>query len=744
MTPGPTTTTARAATVGTEKGEVHRRCSSDQPREATFDLRSCWSKVSFTLHDLEQARTGDRTASLLRGQDMEGAGWGRMPSDKSGDGGSDRAVPQLLPSYLLYAMLAVTLVVLTSSELLSSEGEGLPSRLLLRRSTASAVRAAGNPANNADRNAVQPGKLSLPPVVIASADNDNTYFMASPSITKLPDGSLLAVYEKQPFGSKLEPKINYRKNVRKSSDGGKTWATVARVESMLWPQLINCKSGFYIMGAQDVFGGDNNIVVSKMLTPDGTQWSEAVPVTKHRSIMFGNTGVDVSRGYVTKAFEDVPTLAAGNRHNTGLTRDLHVEVHRLVDKTEQAALPEVVAHVVHPDNFAKGELVKINCTNPEIIYDTGALRGLGVNGSHLVLFFRVTSVNAAAGRLYLRPEKYNAYFFQGDFVIPKRTRVKIASGSVMYGDQDFRSVAIQAPDTADLTDPASWVESNPVGNPASVYRTALKELLGMGHLTNNRSREMILEHDPVLLERLSHVPAEEVQNDFGNLYALEGVVTRMQDRRGGDGSLQILLRVNNNVNCNLGAIVTVKDSQTWNSSLAPGQLQSEFQRYTFAPGAGIAHPAVLYDEVADIYWYVNNVARDSQAPWKQVGHKLHISKNSICEVDRTSLGLFYSANAVDWVFAGFVDYHLDYMNHFSYPQMIIDEEDLLVVTRATLPSGPRGAGSKMYNNHNSNSIAFHRVPNFRSHAPLDWLTHKSQFSRRPWNTPKQNSSEVGV
>lgn len=193
MTPGPTTTTARAATVGTEKGEVHRRCSSDQPREATFDLRPCWSKVSFTLHDLEQARTGDRTASLLRGQDMEGAGWGRMPSDKTGDGGSERAVPQLLPSYLLYAMLAVTLVVLTSSELLSSEGEGLPSRLLLRRSTASAVRAAGNPANNADRNAVQPGKLSLPPVVIASADNDNTYFMASPSITKLPDGSLLAV-----------------------------------------------------------------------------------------------------------------------------------------------------------------------------------------------------------------------------------------------------------------------------------------------------------------------------------------------------------------------------------------------------------------------------------------------------------------------------------------------------------------------------------------------------------------------
>lgn len=50
---------------------------------------------------------------------------------------------------------------------------------------------------------------------------------------------------------------------------------------------------------------------------------------------------------------------------------------------------------------------------------------------------------------------------------------------------------------------------------------------------------MILEHDPVLLERLSHVPAEEVQNDFGNLYALEGVVTRMQDRRGGDGSLQV-------------------------------------------------------------------------------------------------------------------------------------------------------------------------------------------------------------
>lgn len=181
----------------------------------------------------------------------------------------------------------------------------------------------------------------------------------------------------------------------------------------------------------------------------------------------------------------MPALAVGDRHNTGLTRSLHVRIEDLVDTSGRNEAAEVVAHVVHPDNFVVGELVKINCTYPRIASDTGMSEGLGVI-DRVVLFFRVMGTDVQAGKLYLRPERYNSYFFRGEFILPKRTRVKIASGSVLYGDQDFRSLAIQAPETADLTDPRSWTESNHVGNPASVFRTALGELLGMGHLTNNK------------------------------------------------------------------------------------------------------------------------------------------------------------------------------------------------------------------------------------------------------------------
>ena len=57
---------------------------------------------------------------------------------------------------------------------------------------------------------------------------------------------------------------------------------------------------------------------------------------------------------------------------------------------------------------------------------------------------------------------------------------------------------------------------------------------------------------------------------------------------------------------------------------------------------------------------------------------LHITAFSKCEVDRSSLALFYSANALDWMRAGMVDYAISLGRHFAYPHMIVDGPDLLV------------------------------------------------------------------
>ncbi len=66
------------------------------------------------------------------------------------------------------------------------------------------------------------------------------------------------------------------------------------------------------------------------------------------------------------------------------------------------------------------------------------------------------------------------------------------------------------------------------------------------------------------------------------------------------------MRVNNDMLCDLAALVEFDDA-----SLRPagagigaagangtdGQLAGRFLRYTFVPGLGVGHPAILYDEV---------------------------------------------------------------------------------------------------------------------------------------------------
>ena len=46
---------------------------------------------------------------------------------------------------------------------------------------------------------------------------------------------------------------------------------------------------------------------------------------------------------------------------------------------------------------------------------------------------------------------------------------------------------------------------------------------------------------------------------FGSLYWMEGVVVRLQDRRGGSGDILNVLRVNNDNFCDLAALTVLND-----------------------------------------------------------------------------------------------------------------------------------------------------------------------------------------
>ena len=52
---------------------------------------------------------------------------------------------------------------------------------------------------------------------------------------------------------------------------------------------------------------------------------------------------------------------------------------------------------------------------------------------------------------------------------------------------------------------------------------------------------------------------------FGSLYWMEGVVVRLQDRRGGTGEILNVLRVNNDNFCDLAAL-TVFNDRCWGQS----------------------------------------------------------------------------------------------------------------------------------------------------------------------------------
>lgn len=51
------------------------------------------------------------------------------------------------------------------------------------------------------------------------------------------------------------------------------------------------------------------------------------------------------------------------------------------------------------------------------------------------------------------------------------------------------------------------------------------------------------------------------------------------------------MRINNDLLCDLAAVLEFDDSQ-------PGRLSGRFLRYTFVPGLGVGHPAILYDPVS--------------------------------------------------------------------------------------------------------------------------------------------------
>ncbi len=111
---------------------------------------------------------------------------------------------------------------------------------------------------------------------------------------------------------------------------------------------------------------------------------------------------------------------------------------------------------------------------------------------------------------------------------------------------------------------------------------------------------------------------------------------------------------------------------------------------------------IQYDEVSSLFWLLSSQATDSMTrPDRLEEERFDLPNN-----ERHRLQLHFSRNCVDWLFAGIVDVGASPRESRHYASMVIDGDDLHVLSR----SGDERAVSA----HDQNLVTFHTVPDFRS------------------------------
>ena len=110
---------------------------------------------------------------------------------------------------------------------------------------------------------------------------------------------------------------------------------------------------------------------------------------------------------------------------------------------------------------------------------------------------------------------------------------------------------------------------------------------------------------------------------------------------------------------------------------------------------------ILFDGVSGMFWLLSSVATDSMTrPDRLPDNRFSLPNN-----ERHILALHYSRNCVDWCMAGVVTAGDDPGQARHYASMVIDGDDLHVLSR----SGDARARTA----HDTNLITFHTVAGFR-------------------------------
>lgn len=197
------------------------------------------------------------------------------------------------------------------------------------------------------------------------------------------------------------------------------------------------------------------------------------------------------------------------------------------------------------------------------------------------------------------------------------------------------------------------------------------------------------------------IPPEVIHEPFkgsSGMRVLEGNVVEIS------GRLLVVARavINGGATANMGAVFEILDQ--------PGDpLRLQFLQLYPIPGGQMKF-YIQYDEISRLYWMASNLPSNpaflvQDEAWS--GAK----RTNAPATDRRSLLLWYSVDSLNWFPAGWVARAQGWTQSFHYPVMLIDGDDLILVSRTGRDSG---------NQHDVDLLTFHRIKDFRSLAVNLW------------------------
>lgn len=142
-------------------------------------------------------------------------------------------------------------------------------------------------------------QTKFPGIIVVESPDAENQFVASPSITILPDGSYLVSHDWYGAGRKEVVTSIYR-----SMDKGLTWKSLTDIKGLMWASIFVHQGSIYLMGVNRSFG---DVVIVKS-TDNGVVWTK--PVDDKSGILFKGrlhtapTPVVVHNGRIWKAYEE--------------------------------------------------------------------------------------------------------------------------------------------------------------------------------------------------------------------------------------------------------------------------------------------------------------------------------------------------------------------------------------------------------------------------------------------------------